>query len=197
MTARLEVLRRLTGERIAGERAQAEAEIAALSAESIPSARQRQDVATARMRKTHERYLRASIRPTGHQLGERRMAEDKHKRPDALVSSRRMAEHERAERVAAREYLDDAQQLHSAEHDEAVAIAIIQKRRAVARIRAVRLYEHGWRRCATYWQQLIRSHPEGPRLNGLLELVGPELPGWAREQSATENPGPQAQEDSQ
>jgi hypothetical protein len=124
----------------------------------------------------------ASKEPGENELRERRIAEsDPGKRSDRLVRERRLAEFakRRAEaeeaHLAAGARLAQKQQ-EAREHESAMA-----RRAAVARTRAHRIYEHAWRRTATYWQQLVRVHPHGPYLNARLQPTGPELPRWAQE----------------
>jgi hypothetical protein len=177
-TPRLEVLRRLTAERIAGELMQAQTDIVPLSVVAVPEALRLVAVSTERLRMTSAWYELVTGPPTDDQLSVRRLAEEESKRPEALVAARRLAEHRKRELAAEREHLSATEQAHLMQQRLMSANGMIEARMAIARIRAVRLYEHGWRRCATYWQQLVRSHPQGCSLNGLLEPVGPELPEW-------------------
>jgi hypothetical protein len=67
-----------------------------------------------------------------------------------------------------------------------------QARWYLACIRIRRLYEHAHRRINVYWRQLVRHHPRGDLLNGLLATVGPDLPDWVSE----DTPPPIANSDS-
>lgn len=187
VTAHLEVLRRRTREQIVQEQVVAQAEIAALVDCAVPEAVGRVRTVVQQLSEAVRRYEAAIRQPTEHQLTERRLAEDRHKRPDGLVAARRLAEHRQRELRATEELRQVVRQLELARTELAAAKAGIELRMAVARSRAQRIHEHGWRRCAAYWQQLVRSHGDGGRLNGLLELAGPDLPEWAREQPPTES----------
>ncbi|MGX4652625.1 hypothetical protein ACWCHM_02920 [Micromonospora sp. SCSIO 07396] len=54
----------------------------------------------------------------------------------------------------------------------------LARSRTVAAARAERIHEHSWRRIGSYWQRLVRKHPDGEELNRTLQPGGPELPGW-------------------
>jgi hypothetical protein len=177
-TPRLEVLRRQTADRIGGELLQATVDIARLSALTLPETSAQAAVATERLRITTDSYARISKEPGEKELSIRRLAEDEKKRPEALVAARRLQEYRKREHAARRELLVAAEQLRMLQQRMTAITGVADARQTVARIRAIRQYEHGWRRCATYWQQLVRTHPQGGVLNGLLRPVGPELPAW-------------------
>jgi hypothetical protein len=195
-TPRLEVLRRLTAERIAGELMQAQADIVPLSVVAVPESLRLVAVSTERLHMTSAWYELVSGPPTDDQLSVRRLTEEENKRPEALVAARRLAEHRKRELAAERDHLSATEQAHLMRQRLMSANGMVEARMAIARIRAIRLYEHGWRRCATYWQQLVRSHPQGCSLNGLLEPVGPELPDWVLDAGRPSGADPKPEGDS-
>ncbi len=127
-----------------------------------------------------ERERQAARQPPDElALKERRSAE--RDRPDAVVRARRLADHQRRLRAAEDAYAA-AWRTYDDAHRRLTRAADQQRRLHVeAAARARRIHEHTWRRIATYWQQLVRSHDKGPELTGLLRPVGPELPGWAQD----------------
>jgi hypothetical protein len=126
---------------------------------------------------------KASKKPGDEDLKERRSAEsDPEKRSDRLVRERRLAEFAKRQAEAEEAHLAAVARLALAHQEARVREGAMDRREAVARTRAHRIYEHAWRRTATYWQQLIRVHPHGPHLNARLQPTGPELPRWAREE---------------
>ncbi|MGX1612654.1 hypothetical protein ACWIF8_02030 [Micromonospora chalcea] len=114
--------------------------------------------------------------PADEDLKERRTAEAD--RPDSLVRQRRLAEHARrlANAELAHERACDHLELHLRHRAEITETLRHQERAFQAR--KCRLKEHAGRRVATYWQQLVRSHDDGPELNSHLRPIGPDLPGW-------------------
>lgn len=195
-TAHLLMLRALARERIVAEREVLFREIEPVEAELGPFRAQLIDLderLSAAERRLEELLSRP---PSDEDLKERRIAEaDISERPDRLVRERRLAEYRKVcgeveERVLtiAADRARVAQQIRSRE--ERIAC-----REAIARARANRIFEHAWRRVATYWQQLIRAHRHGPELNAILRPVGPELPAWAREPEDHPRPGPAEQPD--
>jgi hypothetical protein len=112
------------------------------------------------------------------ELQERRAGES---RTDAaVVRKRRQLAHDRriADRAAA---LDAAErELLRLRSTEADLVESIRRSELVAAARARRIHEHTWRRISAYWQHLVRRHPNGAALNAVLDVAGPDLPGWAR-----------------
>lgn len=195
-TAHLLMLRALARERIVAEREVLLREIDPIEAELGPLRAQLIDLddrLAAAERRLEELVSRP---PSDEDLKERRMAEaDLSERPDRLVRERRLAEYRKVRGEAEETVLAIAadrarvvQQIRSREQR-------IARREAIARARANRIFEHAWRRVATYWQQLIRAHQHGPELNAILRPVGPELPAWARELEDHRGPGPAGQPD--
>jgi hypothetical protein len=134
----------------------------------------------AAAKRTVEELLGAP--PSDEDLKERRIAEaDVGRRPDRLVRERRLAEYGRRCGEAEAGYLAVAAELARVSQDIRAHEKALARRLEIARTRAHRVYEHTWRRVATYWQQLVRSHRYGRELNASLRLVGPELPRWAQE----------------
>ena len=143
----------------------------------------------AAAKRTLEDLLDAS--PSDEDLKERRIAEgDVERRPDRLVRERRLAEYGRRCGEAEAGYLALAAELARVSQDIRAHENALARRLAIARTRAHRVYEHTWRRVATYWQQLVRSHRYGPELNASLRPVGPELPRWAQEPEDSLGSGP-------
>jgi hypothetical protein len=177
-TARLEVLRRLTAERIAAELLQAEADIAPLSVQVVTETKAHAAVAAEWLDTTRTRYKQVTEPPSDGWRSIRRLAEEERKRPEALVVARRLDEQRKRELTARHELQGAAERSQRLQQRLSAADAMAQARMEAARIRAERLYEHGWRRCATYWQHLVRNHPQGRVLNGRLRPVGPEMPDW-------------------
>lgn len=177
-TPRLEMLRRSTAGRIEGEQLKASIDIARLSAVALPGLTTQIAAAAHRLQIVADAYAAASDKPSRDELGIRRLAEEEKKRPDVLVAARRLQEHRKREQQARQELLGATERHGSLLQRTAAVTGMADTRAEVARIRARRQYEHGWRRCATYWQQLVRTHPHGGVLNGLLRPKGPELPTW-------------------
>ncbi|MEU5907869.1 hypothetical protein ABZ780_26290 [Micromonospora sp. NPDC047467] len=174
-TPRLETLRRRAEEQIAKEevvflaaRDPITRELRALTP-AIEQWRRRAAEAAAKLSSAREA-------PADEDLKERRTAETD--RPDSLVRQRRLAEH--ARRLASAELAHERAcghlEVHLRRQAEITETLGHQKRAFQARKR--RLEEHAGRRVATYWQQLVRSHDDGPELNSQLRPIGPELPGW-------------------
>jgi hypothetical protein len=177
-TPRLEELRRIARDRIAAEWLQAATDIA-------PAARPR-SAASSRLAQAAElaeslwlRCEEAAKQLTEAELTERHQAELMH--PEALVRARRRAARERRRAAAEAEYTAARREAESARQQVAAFDDLVARRWQVARIRAQRIHEHAWRRVAAYWRQLVRAHPDGPWLNGRIELVGPDLPEWAHD----------------
>jgi hypothetical protein len=126
---------------------------------------------------------RASLSPD--ELGRRRFAEGD--RPATLVRSRRLAEQDRRQAELAAEHVTAVDRLAAARRSAAVLEQLTTRRTTVARARSRRLQEHACRRGATYWQQLLRSHPDGGALNGRLNPIGPDLPGWVTDDDPPED----------
>ncbi len=129
--------------------------------------------------------------PKDEDLKERRMAEgDVSRRPDRLVRDRRLAEYARRCTEAEAAYLAFAAELARVSQGIRAHENALARRLAIARTQAHRVHEHIWRRVATYWQQLVRSHRYGPELNKRLHPVGPELPRWAQESADSQGSDP-------
>jgi hypothetical protein len=125
--------------------------------------------------------------PSDEDLKERRTAEaDVTRRPDRLVRERRLAEYQGRCNEASRAHLAKTAALAQTTQALGAREGALERRLAIGRTRAHRIYEHALRRVATYWQQLVRVHPYGPELNARLRPVGPELPRWALEQGDTD-----------
>src|SRR5205814_8435156 len=103
--------------------------------------------------------------------------------------ARRIAEHARRAEAAEAAYLAAVTRLGEVEQSVTSLRDELRRRDAVTRARTRRIYEHAWRRVATYWQQLVRTHEHGRELNARLRPVGPELPEWAREPVPSEPTG--------
>lgn len=130
----------------------------------------------------HEKLAKAAEEPGDEDLKERRTAElDLQARPDRLIRDRRMGEYHKRHSEAEQAWLSASARLAQAQQAVEACNRQLVRRAAVARARALRIYEHAWRRVATYWQQLVRVHPLGAQLNAGLRPVGPDLPDWARE----------------
>ena len=117
----------------------------------------------------------------------RRLAEeDRRKRPEALVRARRDTAWERRLRDAEQAYLAAIARLAEATRQAEAREEFIRDRTAVARAAALRHHELAMRRIATYLQQLVRRHRQGPDLNLLLVRypAGPDLPEWTRDPEA-------------
>jgi hypothetical protein len=112
-------------------------------------------------------------------LKERRSAE--RDRPDAVVRARRLADHQRRLRAVENAYADAWRAYDDAHRRFTRATELHRRLHVEAAARARRIHEYTWRRIATYWQQLVRSHKNGPQLNEMLRPVGPDLPSWARD----------------
>lgn len=179
MTTKLEEVRRHTGERIAMEYARLAVRAAAIGGEldaALALAR------SIRSRVEHLAALRVEVTDEDVVLTEKRHAEQI--RPDRstdLVARRRRAEHDRRRRSADSAYFQANDELSAAVAAVVRLNATYRQEWRIAAARARRLYEHGWRRVAVYWQQLVLSHKEGANLNNRLRPAGPELPAWVRD----------------
>jgi hypothetical protein len=179
-TPKLEELRRIARASMALERLAAERDCAAIvNARNEAGARELVEQAEVFAMRLAQRSVDASPRPGENALTARRFAEVDH--PESLVRTRRAADHER-NRDALEAAYDSARRAASdARRAEAEIKKLVEARREAARIRAMQLHEHAWRRVAVYWRQLVRSHPDGAALNERLKPVGPDLPAWAQE----------------
>lgn len=145
---------------------------------------------------TAARLAEAQVGLTSQQLEQRRLAEtDQDSRPLGLVMARRRTAWDRRRTSAEQGHQAMATQAIQAEHEARLRRDLIADREEAARAAARRHHELAHRRIATYLQQLVRSHPQGRKLNGSLTefQVGPELPEWARELSTFRSraePGP-------
>ncbi|MFG1922089.1 hypothetical protein [Cryptosporangium sp. NPDC048952] len=113
---------------------------------------------------------------TEAELVTRRIAEAE--LPESLIRQRRRREHEkrRATLQAQADELDAmAQQLLADLRRAEAALAGLV---AAQDARVHRLRAHSRRRLDTYWNQLVRRHPDGVRLNRRLAPETPELPEW-------------------
>lgn len=137
-----------------------------------------------------ERLERARRELTPGDLASRRVAEaDAVTRPDDLVRRRRRAQWERDLARAERDFNEIAERHMTAAREAMLRQDLIRDRAAVARAAARRHSELAQRRIATYLQQLVRTHRQGPDLNMLLigQPVGPELPEWVTSADDEEN----------
>jgi hypothetical protein len=174
-TPRLEAIRHRAREQTEQERIALERERAGWT-EQLLEVRARLDALAADEQECRHRLDAARTPATPEDLGQRRFAEAD--RPVSLIHARRRAERDRLRDALAAEHARAVDQLAAAQRSAAVVEELTTRRAAVARARGRRLYEHACRRGATYWQQLLRSHPDGPALNGHIEPVGPDLPEW-------------------
>lgn len=184
-TPRLEAIRHRTREQIEQERIALERDQARWTERLLTLAPRLAELTAEEERLRHR--LDAARSPlTPDELGRRRFAEGD--RPDTLVRSRRLAEHNRLESALAAGHVEAADRLGAARRSSATLEQLTTRRAAVARARSRRLHEHACRRGATYWQQLLRSHPAGPALNGLIDPIGPDLPGWVTDDDTDDDP---------
>jgi hypothetical protein len=145
---------------------------------------------------TTARLEEAQVGLTSQQLEQRRLAEtDQGSRPVGLVMARRRTAWDGRRASAEDRHQAVTTRATQAEHEARLCRDLIADREETARAAARRHHELAHRRIATYLQQLVRSHPQGRKLNGsLIEFrVGPELPEWAREPSTFRSraePGP-------
>lgn len=174
-TPRLEVLRRRAAEQTTREKTTYLAARDPLYREAealIPTV----DEWRHRVAEAAARLDRARVAPAEEDLKERRTGETD--RPDTLVRQRRLAEHARrlADAEAAHEQARSRLTAHL--RRQAELSETLQHHDRAFRARERRVNEHAGRRVATYWQQLVRSHDDGPGLNSQLRPIGPDLPGW-------------------
>jgi ABC transport system ATP-binding/permease protein len=114
----------------------------------------------------------------------RRMAErDWSARPSGLVRARRQNDHDRHMRRTEAAFLQVQERFSLAFVDTVVLGDLLERRRAVTRIRVRRIHDHTGRRVGAYWRKLVRVHPHGAHLNARLVPLGPNLPRWARDGS--------------
>ncbi len=184
-TPRMEILVLQSYERIEEERIRL-AEDLTLLRQQANGAWQSVDALTERVKSAGQALERARVPLRDQERVARRLAEQSpRERPDQLVISRRDATWAARLRLAEQEHqiataeLAQASQLLRTHQDS------IRERIEVARAAARRQYELGRRRVATYLQQLVRTHAHGRQLNDLFmeHRVGPELPGWTRDQA--------------
>lgn len=179
-TPHLMRLRALARDLIGQERLAMLAEMAALQ-EELAQLRARAEVLDGRVAAA-TRDLEAVLKnpPSDEDLKERRSAEaDVTRRSDRLVRERRLTEYQRRCDDATRAHLAVTAELAQTTQALRACQSALERRAAIGRTRAHRIYEHAWRRVATYWQQLVRVHRHGPELNAKLRPAGPELPRWA------------------
>jgi hypothetical protein len=133
---------------------------------------------------TAARLAGAHVGLTAQQLEQRRLAEaDQRNRPLALVMARRKSAWDRQLASAERRNQAVTAQASQARHQATLSRDLMADREEAARAAARRHQELAHRRIATYLQQLVRTHPEGRKLNDSFSefQVDPELPEWARE----------------
>jgi ABC transport system ATP-binding/permease protein len=150
------------------------------------------DGMSPRISEAEERLTAAADR-----LAELRALRDEARRPspEAELARRRLADHRRR--------LQDIEQRYAAaEEDRSRARQAVETlerttscRWDLARVRARRLHEHAHRRANVYWRQLVRHHPQGDLLNGLLATVGPDLPAWAMADAPVSLTRPESEHD--
>lgn len=139
--------------------------------------------AEARLDGAQERLLVAEgelamvpARPDARDLTRRRLGEDR--RPDVVVAHRRAREHDRR-----RQQLMRARDAAAAERDRhaaelAAALEAVERERTAAAARVRRVHENSHRRLATYRRRLVRSHPEGDKIDWELDGAVPHVPAW-------------------
>ena len=179
-TPRMEVLLRLSRERIEGERIRLADDLSVLMQRAAES-RHLAEALTERSRAHGQALERAQKPPEDTDLAKRRLAEqDTQRRPDGLVIDRRQAAWELRLRSAQEQHQATAAQLARATQALRYHEDLIAERTTVAACAARRHHELALRRVATYLQQLVRTHRRGPELNALLmqHRVGPDLPTW-------------------
>lgn len=130
------------------------------------------------------RLTEAQVPLTPEQSELRRLAEaDQARRPLGLVTARRQAAWDRRLVTAEQQYQSVTARGTQARHEAQLRLDLMVDREEAAYSAIRRHHELAHRRIATYLQQLVRTHPQGRKLNGLMaELqVGPDLPEWTKE----------------
>jgi len=99
-------------------------------------------------------------------------------RSDVFIRLRREAERE--QRIANSEaaYLRLLSAVHGIEAQLARVNETVENRRAIARMRALRISAYFSARTATYWEGLVLAHRDGKHLAPLLPHLTPRLPAW-------------------
>lgn len=189
-TARMDVLWKEASELIESEKIQLVGDLAVLKKQATHFLMVR-DTLTDEAADAAEKLEQARIPLSDQEREERRFAErNAGDRPDGLVRARRQTAWERRLDTAGEEYRSAATRLAEATREAQLREELIRDRAAVARAAARRHHELALRRIATYLQQLLRSHGQGPALNRLLVeyRVGPDLPEWTRDPAAGQSP---------
>ncbi|MGN9914178.1 ATP-binding cassette domain-containing protein [Phytohabitans sp. LJ34] len=136
---------------------------------------------------TAESELAEASRPlTEAERTARRSAEADH----AASIVRRRRERERLRRIQpfVRRRQAAVSERNEAESTLAAAADEAARHLAVRRARVLRIHEHAQRRIAAYRRYLVRSHDEGPWVNGVLGVIDPHIPGWANAGIQPESP---------
>ncbi|NUP20269.1 MAG: hypothetical protein HOZ81_30115 [Streptomyces sp.] len=181
ITPKLEYLRHLAREQIDHELSSCLMRTGRLAGE-LAAAEERHRTAEHEARRSRLVWEEAREPPPEEDLKERRLAElSREDRPDSLVRARRMADHARRLAAAETDWTGAEERLAAAVHVMEELRRQIAYEESGSRARARRIHEFISRRAATYLQQLVRTHRRGPDLNAHLQLLGPELPAWARE----------------
>jgi hypothetical protein len=120
--------------------------------------------------------------PDSARLTARRLSETDH--PEALVRKRRVKEHAKELARAQAHYEEVQRQRQAAAAEITRCEVIIESRWKAAAEQALGWSEHYQQRIAVYWQRLVRTHRQGPRLNGLLPHAVTELPRWVTHPAA-------------
>jgi len=177
-TRRIDELRRVALERTARERENAIDDCVPLH-QALEAAKSEAAAVTELAETRRADRVAAAERLTDAQLTERRSAEAE--LVETVVRARRGAARQRRIDKAESDLVALRQRQAAAEQQASMLQRLIADRWAAARTRAQRLHEHACRREAVYWQHLVRTHPDGARLNALIETIGPDLPEWVRE----------------
>lgn len=186
-TPRMEVLSRLAGELMAQEQARLIQDRGELERESARFLAAR-DASSRELALVEARLQQASNPLTDKQREDRRLAEhDSRARPATLVRARRHDAWQRRLTAAEQQHKSVLARFAEADRQAKLQEDLIRDRIELARADARRHYELALRRIATYAQQLVRTHRHGAELNRLLlsHPVGPELPGWIRDPTAS------------
>ncbi|GAA3459470.1 hypothetical protein GCM10018963_14830 [Saccharothrix longispora] len=134
--------------------------------------------AAAPLEALHDRLLRAEAVSTEADkepdLELRRLADEWH--PDFVARNRRSAESLVVRRQAAERLFEIQRRLGDAAHLVASLDREIDRAVEVAGLRVSRLHAHGCRRIATYWQHVVRRHPNGLELSARPGPREPEQP---------------------
>jgi len=101
--------------------------------------------------------------------------------PESLIRSRRQREHAAERRPLVDAERQAADQLRADRIRRGEIDGEIRVRHLIAASRVRQLRSHMLRRIGTYKRRLQRSHPAGPAVLPLLDLVMPGLPDWVEQ----------------